>query len=101
MASHKLEALRLKILKNHTASVYSVAISEESGIIVSGSFDNTIKIWDIKTGEEIFTIYLFNQNEWIVLEKDKVKTRSGFENKHICYGVGLVNFPYQAVNQIN
>ena len=31
----------------HTDCVYSVAISPDNTKILSGSYDNTIKIWDI------------------------------------------------------
>jgi WD40 repeat protein len=37
--------------KGHTDSVNSVAISPDGKFIVSGSSDDTIKIWDFKTGE--------------------------------------------------
>jgi serine/threonine protein kinase len=38
-------------LTNHTNNVNSIAISRDGQTLVSGSADNTIKIWDLKTGE--------------------------------------------------
>ena len=37
-------------LIGHSSSISSVTISSNNKYIISGSFDNTIKIWDIKTG---------------------------------------------------
>ncbi len=39
-------------LKGHTAEVLSVAYSPDGQTIASGSGDNTIRLWDINTGEQ-------------------------------------------------
>ncbi len=41
--------------KGHSDSVYSVAISLDGKTIVSGSEDGTLKLWDIRSGECIYT----------------------------------------------
>ena len=43
----------LHILKNHKASVCSVAISPDSNYIVSGSYDKSVRMWDLRSGEYI------------------------------------------------
>lgn len=43
-------------LKNHTDEVHSVAFSPDSKQFISGSKDETIKIWDLETKHEINTI---------------------------------------------
>jgi WD40 repeat protein/DNA replication protein DnaC len=55
-ASHQINDLLPRVLTGHEGSVYSVAISKEAGMIVSGSSDKTIKLWDIKTGRLINTL---------------------------------------------
>ena len=40
-------------LTGHSDSVYSVAYSPDGKHIVSGSRDNTVKIWDAQSGEEV------------------------------------------------
>ncbi|KAJ3114149.1 hypothetical protein HK098_007453 [Nowakowskiella sp. JEL0407] len=42
--------------EGHTDPVISVAISNDSDRIVSGSGDNTVKIWNVNTGKEIRTL---------------------------------------------
>lgn len=41
-----------RILNGHSNYVTSVAFSSDGSRIVSGSADNTVKIWDVKTGKE-------------------------------------------------
>ena len=40
----------IRTLEGHTASVNSVAVTPDGTKIVSGSLDNTIKVWDIASG---------------------------------------------------
>ena len=41
----------LKVLEGHTLPVNSVAISTDGGKIVSGSEDNTVRVWSAETGQ--------------------------------------------------
>jgi serine/threonine protein kinase len=43
-------------LRGHKGQVLSVAFSPDSRRIVSGSFDNTLKVWDANTGREVMTL---------------------------------------------
>ncbi|KKP07655.1 hypothetical protein THAR02_00191 [Trichoderma harzianum] len=47
----QIEAGFLRILQGHGREVYSVAFSANSRYLASGSWDKTIKIWDIITGK--------------------------------------------------
>jgi len=40
-------------LQGHTSSVFSVACSPEGRHIVSGSWDDTIRVWDAQTGAQV------------------------------------------------
>ncbi len=44
------------VFKGHTNFVYSVAFSPKGELLATGSFDNTIKLWDFKTGKEKATL---------------------------------------------
>ena len=40
-------------LKGHNALVYSLAFSPSGKLLASGSFDNTIKLWEYPSGKEL------------------------------------------------
>ena len=42
--------------KGHSSPVISIAISPDRNSIVSGSWDETIKVWDIHSGECLNTL---------------------------------------------
>ena len=41
----------LKVLDGHTDCVRAVAISTDGTKIVSGSYDKTVRVWSMETGE--------------------------------------------------
>ncbi len=45
----------ISTFKGHTDVVYSVAISQDGKYVATGSFDNTIKLWDAASAREIKT----------------------------------------------
>ena len=49
------EAPEIYIQKGHTLTITSVAISRGGEYIVSGGDDNTVRLWEVKTGKEVRT----------------------------------------------
>ncbi len=45
----------LQTLRNHEESVECLSISPDGRILVSGSWDKTIKFWRLATGKEFLT----------------------------------------------
>lgn len=43
-------------LHGHDYQVYAVTYSPDGSILASGSYDNTVKLWDVSTGKEIRTL---------------------------------------------
>src|SRR5260370_29720498 len=42
-------------LKGHKEEIYSVAFTPDGKFLATGSFDNTIKLWDVAAAKEIRT----------------------------------------------
>ncbi|WP_286824661.1 hypothetical protein, partial [Microcystis sp. LSC13-02] len=53
-------------LEGHDSVVTSVNFSPDGKTLVSGSRDNTIKLWDVETGQEILTLKGHDSNVWSV-----------------------------------
>ncbi len=50
---HAQDTIPEIVLKGHQYTVYSIDISEDGKYLVSGGWDNTVKIWDYKNAKEI------------------------------------------------
>ena len=46
-------------LNGHTDRVWSVAFNDDGTKVVSGSWDNTIKVWNVATGEMEGTVFTY------------------------------------------
>jgi WD40 repeat protein len=42
------------VLEGHTEAIYGIAFSPNGDLLASGSRDNSVRVWDIKTGKELF-----------------------------------------------
>lgn len=56
----------LKTLKGHSNYVFCCNFNPQSNLIVSGSFDESVRIWDVRTGEcdcyELMSLLQYNIN---------------------------------------
>ena len=64
----------LRTLTGHTSYVYSVAISTDGQTLVSGSYDKTIKVWNLSTGKEIYTLTGHTGGIWSIVISDDGQT---------------------------
>src|SRR3712207_4503941 len=56
LAAFPAAAQTSKEYKGHGALVFSVAVSPDGSTLATASFDNTIKLWDLKSGKEKSTL---------------------------------------------
>ena len=76
----------LSTLKGHSDSVRSVTISPDNKKVVSGSDDNSIKVWELDTGRllnDIRAIEGYSSDIPIAITSDNKKIVSGSDDKTI------------------
>ncbi len=56
---------KLNDFVGHTSAVYGVAVSPDSRFLISGSVDQTVKLWELETGKLLLTIFQGSDNEWV------------------------------------
>ncbi len=61
------ESAELKPFSGHNDVVTSLTFSSDGKLLASGSADNTVKIWNAETRQELASLITFNQQDWVVL----------------------------------
>ena len=67
----------------HTSDVWGVAASPDSRFLVSGSDDQTVRLWEIDTGRLLLTIFQGTDNEWVAWTPEGYYTASLNGDKYI------------------
>lgn len=76
---------RRSILPGHTDNVISLAFSLDGTLLVSGSRDNTVKLWDTQTGGVVKTFHDTDHRVCSVsISPDVLTIASGTHNNAIC-----------------
>ena len=55
-AQDDIKVNEIKVLKGHTKPIFSVAFSPDGNRLVSGSYDKSVKIWDVNAGRLLQTL---------------------------------------------
>ncbi|KZP03820.1 WD40 repeat-like protein, partial [Athelia psychrophila] len=75
----------LQVLLGHEGRVLSVAFSPDGTVIVSGSADKTVRVWNAVTGQEAL-LPLEGHNHWVcsvAFSPDGTKIVSGSRDKTV------------------
>jgi WD40 repeat protein len=67
----------------HTGDVWGVAASPDSRFLVSGSGDQTVKLWEIDSGRLLLTIFRGTDNEWVAWTPEGYYTASLNGDKYV------------------
>lgn len=78
---------QLRQFFGHTGQVFSVAVSPNAKFMVSGAADGTVKLWNIQTGENIFSVFHSTDNEWIVWTPEGFFDASAGGSKYVGYHI--------------
>jgi WD40 repeat protein len=71
-------------MKGHTNSIYGIDYLESKDLLISAAVDKTMRIWDIKKGEEIMKIELTDASPYsLVSTPDETQIIAGLTNGKI------------------
>jgi WD40 repeat protein len=65
LTAYNREGEKLGDYVGHTMDIMAVAISPDGRLLVSGSADQTIRLWDMKSRENLLTLFHGSDNEWV------------------------------------
>lgn len=57
---------KLSNLAGHADNIITLAFSVNGKILVSGSGDGKVKLWDVSSGKELASLISFNNEDWLV-----------------------------------
>lgn len=57
-------------LTGHKNSPTSLAVTPDGKFLFSGSFDRTVRMWNLSTREMVATLVFFGENDWVIVDKE-------------------------------
>lgn len=78
---------QLRDFVGHTGAVFTVAVSPDDRTLISGSADQTIRLWDIESGKNLLTFFVGSDGEWVAWTSQGYYTSSLKGDKYIGWHV--------------
>ena len=73
-----------KVLEGHTGWVYSVAVSKSDELVVSGSKDKTVRVWNVNSGQQTMVLQGHTDRVWsVAISSEDEFIVSGSSDKRI------------------
>ncbi len=66
LSAYGLDGGKLGDFAGHTGDVWAIAVSPDGGLLLSGSDDQTLRLWNAKTGENIVSLFAGSDGEWVM-----------------------------------
>jgi WD40 repeat protein len=85
----------LSVYKGHSDSITGIAFIDENKRIATSSLDGSVKIWDVKTGKEIATLYAINSSDYIIKTPDYYYYATKNAKKEIGFTFGIKFYPFE------
>ena len=80
---HDTDGRVIREFVGHNGEVWDVSVSQDGNILASASDDQTIKLWNIETGECLATLFIARDREWVCWTPKGYYTASAGGEKYI------------------
>ncbi|MGL1886024.1 MAG: caspase family protein [Reichenbachiella sp.] len=74
---------KLGSFKGHLGEIWSVVEYQKEDLLITGSSDQTIRIWNNITGENLLNLFISTENEWVIWTPQGFYEASAGGEKHI------------------
>lgn len=98
ISAYDLKGRKLLDYNGHSGDVWTLAVSRGGELLVSGSDDQTVRLWNTKTGENIVSLFHASDAEWVIWTPQGYFAASPDGDDHIGWHVN--EGPGQAVRLI-
>lgn len=89
LRQYDLNGRLLREYRGHRSTIRTVAFSPDGAFLLSGSSDNTAKLWDTKTGAELATLMGLGTEDWLVIAPNGLFDASPGAMEQLYYVAGL------------
>ncbi len=86
----------IRTLNGHSNSPSSLAVDPAGKFLFSGSFDRTVRIWNITTGQPIATLVFFGGTDWVIVDNAGRFDGTQEGMKKMYYVKGLETIPLES-----
>ncbi len=80
---HRTDGAPIREFIGHTGEVWDVSISRDGRILASASDDQTVRLWNLHTGENLVTLFIAQDREWVCWTPRGYYTASAGGEKYI------------------
>jgi len=85
----------LRTLVGHTANVTAVGMTPDGRLVVSGSQDGMLKVWDVKSGSEIVSLMALGNEDYVAVTPDQYFRASKTRMKGVAFRVKGQLYPFE------
>ncbi|MBN2716901.1 MAG: caspase family protein [Deltaproteobacteria bacterium] len=73
----------------HTGDILAVAVSQDGTLLVSGSNDQTIRLWHTQTGALLMTLFVATDNQWVAWTPEGYYASSPYGDRYVGWHVNM------------